>query len=81
MLVSPPILLYPLHVLIGIEVYPFFRFTPTPDDPYTFPLTFTASCAIWVSPPTKYRPDFNGARIQLNTRGPNYFPHSSLGRL
>jgi hypothetical protein len=32
------------------EVYPFFRFTPTPDDPYTFPLTFTASCVIWVRP-------------------------------
>jgi hypothetical protein len=35
--------------LIQTDIYPFFRFTPSPDDPYTFQLTFLASCAIWVS--------------------------------
>jgi hypothetical protein len=47
------------------EVYPFFRFTPTQEDPYTFPLTFTASCAIWVSP---IRPLPHMAKL---------FPHTS----
>lgn len=31
------------------DIYPFFRFSPSPEDPYTFPLTFTASSLIWVS--------------------------------
>jgi hypothetical protein len=31
------------------EIYPFFRFSPTPEDPYTFQMTFIASCVIWVS--------------------------------
>ena len=38
-----------LHFGPNAQVYPFFRFSPTPEDPYTFPLTFTASCAIWAS--------------------------------
>ncbi|ORX38362.1 hypothetical protein BD324DRAFT_620547 [Kockovaella imperatae] len=38
-----------LHFGPNAQVYPFFRFSPTPEDPYTFPLTFTASCAIWGS--------------------------------
>lgn len=38
-----------LHFGPNAQVYPFFRFSPTPEDPYTFPLTFIASCAIWAS--------------------------------
>ena len=46
----------PGRSLCHTEVYPFFRFSPTPEDPYTFPLTFTASCAIWVSDLFTHRP-------------------------
>ncbi|ORY35693.1 hypothetical protein BCR39DRAFT_511533 [Naematelia encephala] len=38
-----------LHFGPNSHIYPFFRFEPTPDDPYTFSLTFLASCAIWGS--------------------------------
>ncbi|KAK1927284.1 hypothetical protein DB88DRAFT_477474 [Papiliotrema laurentii] len=38
-----------LHFGPNSQIYPFFRFSPTPDDPYTFPLTFTASSLIWAS--------------------------------
>lgn len=38
-----------LHFGPNSQVYPFFRFHPSPEDPYTFGLTFTASCAIWGS--------------------------------
>lgn len=39
-----------LHFGPNSQLYPFFRFHPTPEDPYTFPMTFIASCAIWVRP-------------------------------
>ncbi|WWC71400.1 uncharacterized protein I206_105355 [Kwoniella pini CBS 10737] len=38
-----------LHFGPNQHIYPFFRFDPTPEDPYTFPLTFTASSIIWGS--------------------------------
>ncbi|OWZ70472.1 hypothetical protein AYX14_04154 [Cryptococcus neoformans] len=38
-----------LHFGPNSQLYPFFRFHPTPEDPYTFPMTFIASCAIWSS--------------------------------
>lgn len=38
-----------LHFGPNSQIYPFFRFSPSPEDPYTFPLTFTASCVIWGS--------------------------------
>ncbi|KAL7422331.1 hypothetical protein Q5752_002977 [Cryptotrichosporon argae] len=38
-----------LHFGPNSQIYPFFKFTPTPDDPYTFPLTFVASLTIWAS--------------------------------
>ncbi|WVQ72023.1 hypothetical protein IAR50_001567 [Cryptococcus sp. DSM 104548] len=36
-----------LHFGPNSQIYPFFRFHPTPEDPYTFTLTFIASCAVW----------------------------------
>ncbi|ODO11071.1 hypothetical protein I350_01673 [Cryptococcus amylolentus CBS 6273] len=36
-----------LHFGPNSQIYPFFRFHPTPEDPYTFALTFFASCAVW----------------------------------
>ncbi|EIW68504.1 hypothetical protein TREMEDRAFT_32284 [Tremella mesenterica DSM 1558] len=38
-----------LHFGPNQQIYPFFRFSPTPDDPYTYSLTFTASLVIWGS--------------------------------
>ncbi|WWC90532.1 uncharacterized protein L201_005468 [Kwoniella dendrophila CBS 6074] len=38
-----------LHFGPNQHIYPFFRFNPTPEDPYTFPLTFIASSIIWGS--------------------------------
>ncbi|OCF32717.1 hypothetical protein I316_05638 [Kwoniella heveanensis BCC8398] len=38
-----------LHFGPNQHIYPFFRLEPTPEDPYTFPLTFTASSVIWGS--------------------------------
>ncbi|WWC63478.1 uncharacterized protein I303_106081 [Kwoniella dejecticola CBS 10117] len=38
-----------LHFGPNQHIYPFFRFDPTPEDPYTFPLTFIASSIIWGS--------------------------------
>ncbi|ALO69263.1 hypothetical protein CNG00870 [Cryptococcus deneoformans JEC21] len=38
-----------LHFGPNSQLYPFFRFHPTPEDPYTFPMTFIASCVIWSS--------------------------------
>ncbi|GFZ50827.1 hypothetical protein JCM24511_08585 [Saitozyma sp. JCM 24511] len=36
-----------LHFGPNSQIYPFFRFSPTPEDPYTFQMTFIASCVIW----------------------------------
>lgn len=38
-----------LHFGSNAQIYPFFKFAQTEDDPYTFALTFIASCAVWVS--------------------------------
>ncbi|WWD19224.1 hypothetical protein CI109_103682 [Kwoniella shandongensis] len=38
-----------LHFGPNSHIYPFFKFDPTPEDPYTFSLTFTASAVIWGS--------------------------------
>ncbi|WVW85434.1 hypothetical protein I302_107472 [Kwoniella bestiolae CBS 10118] len=38
-----------LHFGPNQHIYAFFRFDPTPEDPYTFPLTFIASSIIWGS--------------------------------
>ncbi|WVO14517.1 hypothetical protein L204_102152 [Cryptococcus depauperatus] len=38
-----------LHFGPNSQIYPFFQFQPSPEDPYTFQLTFLASCAIWGS--------------------------------
>ncbi|KAK8854635.1 hypothetical protein IAR55_003374 [Kwoniella newhampshirensis] len=38
-----------LHFGPNSQIYPFFKFDPTPEDPYTFQLTFTASAVIWGS--------------------------------
>jgi hypothetical protein len=36
-----------LHLGPNSQIYPFFKFAQTEDDPYTFALTFIASCAVW----------------------------------
>jgi hypothetical protein len=36
-----------LHFGPNSQIYPFFRFDPTDADPYTYGLTFVASCAVW----------------------------------
>ncbi|RSH81884.1 uncharacterized protein EHS24_008080 [Apiotrichum porosum] len=38
-----------LHFGSNSQIYPFFKFQPTEEDPYTFGLTFVASCAVWGS--------------------------------
>ncbi|BEJ10737.1 hypothetical protein CspHIS471_0101590 [Cutaneotrichosporon sp. HIS471] len=36
-----------LHFGPNSQIYPFFKFAQTEDDPYTFGLTLIASCAVW----------------------------------
>ncbi|KAL1405827.1 hypothetical protein Q8F55_007505 [Vanrija albida] len=38
-----------LHFGPNSQIYPFFKFSQTAEDPYTFAMTFFASCAVWAS--------------------------------
>lgn len=37
-----------LHFGPNSQIYPFFKFSQTAEDPYPFAMTFFASCAVWV---------------------------------